>query len=338
MLAIGRSRLAASSGLTLPKLNAIVTNALARSGPLSTGASKAVAQAAIAPFVKANLPLFSSVLVRGYATATKKKTAVKKKKTTTAKKKTTTAAAKKKKPAAKRRTVAKKSGTRRPAKKVAKKKKPAAKKKPVKKKVVKKKKKVVVKKPGLTATIKKTLPNEPAKKVTAYNLFFTEYYKTNKGKVQEVAKELGAKWRALSDEEKATWNERAVAESAKRLAAYQQWLAKLSPIDIINANIARQRVRTLRAKKGHSGTTNDRPLKDPRLVKRPSSAWLFFVKDYITSPEIAILEKNVKMKKLSENWKVLGSAEKKKYEELASRDRTRFLAEKEAFEKKYKKT
>ncbi|KAK6531328.1 hypothetical protein TWF281_008139 [Arthrobotrys megalospora] len=328
MLAVGRSRLAASSGLSLPKLSAIVARAIARSGPLSSGAANALAsQATFAPFMKANLPVLTNLVLREYATAAKKKTTTKKKATA---KKTTA-----KKPAAKRRTVAKKTGTRRAATK----KKPAAKKKkpaPKKKKVVRKK--AAAKKPGIKAQYGKALTNAPSKTVSGYTLFFTDSVKAlGKGiRLAERAKEIGAQWRALSDAEKQVWNDRSAEETVKRKAAYAQWLAKQNPADIEAANNARNRIRAYRQKKGIRGSTSHTKIKDDRLVKRPITAWIFFVKNNFHRPELEAFEKGKKFTKLAELWKAASDAEKKKYNDLAAKDTVRYQAEKADFAKKYK--
>ncbi|KAK6499656.1 hypothetical protein TWF481_010019 [Arthrobotrys musiformis] len=331
MLAVGRSRLAASSGLSLPKLSAIVARAIARSGPLSSGAANAISsQATFAPFVKANLPLLTNLVLREYATAAKK--AAPKKKAPAKKKSTTTA----KKPAVKRRAVAKKSGTRRTATKkktVAKKKKAA----PKKKKVVRKKK-AVAKKPGIQIQYNKSLGDAPTKKANAYNLFFIDVVKTLEGvsTAPQKAKEIAQKWNALSDAEKQKWTDRASEETVKRKAAYAQWLAKQNPLDIEAANNARNRIRAHRAKKGiKSGSTPVSKIKDDRLVKRPCTAWIFFMKDKYHTAEIDGIEHKLKLTKLAQLWRGASASEKKKYEDLATKDAARYKAERAEFLKKY---
>ncbi|KAK6335626.1 hypothetical protein TWF696_002394 [Orbilia brochopaga] len=337
MLAVGRTRLAASGGLSLPKLSAIVARAIARSGPLASGVLHGPApQAAFVPFVKANLPLITSIALREYATATKtkKKPAAKKKTTTTKKKAPAKKKATAKKPV-KRRVVAKKSGTRRAStKKTA-----AKKKKPVKKKAVKKKKKVEKpKKPGVMTYHKNALKDEPPQVATAYNLFFVEFYKSNKsiGKIPEVAKACGAKWRALPETEKQTWADRAAVETQKRKAAHQAWIAQHNPVDIAKANKARNHIAALRRAKG-AVKTGKYKIKDDRLVAGPRSAYIYFVKENYSRPEVSSLDRNLRMKKLAEFWKAASDADKKKFVDLAARDKLRYQNEKAEFEKKYNK-
>lgn len=335
MLAVGRSRLAASSGLSLPKLSALVARAIARSGPLSSGAANAInSQATFAPFVKANLPLLTNLVLREYATAakrtaTKKTTATKKKAPA---KRSTTATTKK--PAAKNRAVAKRSGTRRTATK----KKPAAKKKKAapKKKAVKKK--AAPKKPGIQTQYDKALGDAPTKKANPYNLFFVDTLKNVDPslKASEKAKKVAEQWRALSDAEKKTWSDRAAEETVKRKAAYAQWLAGQNPLDIEAANNARIRIRGYREKKGIKGVSPVTKIKDDRLVKRPRTAWVFFMKDKYSSGLVDHVEHKDKMSKLAELWKATPEAEKKKYEDLFTKDMARYKAERADFLKKYK--
>ncbi|KAF3905467.1 hypothetical protein ABW20_dc0106068 [Dactylellina cionopaga] len=359
MLAVGRRSLAANGGLSLPKLNVILARALARSGPLSTGIVNAAAagnQAALVPFVKANLPLITSMILREYATAAKtkakpkkkpaavaaKKPAAKKpaaaKKTTTAatKKKATTAGAKKK-PAAKR-AVAKKTGTRRAATK----KKPIAKKKkPVKKVVKKKKKAVIVKKPGIMDQFKNAMTDAPTRRpVMAYTLFFKDQFPTAQGDsgVTSKAKSIGAAWKALSEAEKQVWKDKAAAETVKKLAHYDQWIAKQNPADLQVANRARVRIADYRAKHNTLGYGLRHKFSDPRMVKRALTAYMYFSKETMHKAEWVGLRQAEKLKKTGELWRTISDAEKKKYVDLATRDRNRYLTEKAEFEKKYPST
>ncbi|KAK6356364.1 hypothetical protein TWF718_000725 [Orbilia javanica] len=331
MLAVGRSRLAASSGLSLPKLSALVARAIARSGPLSSGAANALnSQATFAPFVKANLPILTNLVLREFATAAKKPATKKKApaKKAPAKRSTTTTT---KKPAAKRRTVAKKAGTRRTVIK----KKPAAKKKAApKKKVIKK---ATPKKPGIQTQYDKALGDAPSKKASPYNLFFVETLKSldSSTRAPEKAKLVAEKWRGLSDAEKKTWQDRAAEETVKRKAAYDQWLSKLNPLEIEAANLARQRIRGYREKKGIKGTSPATKIKDDRLVKRPCTPWVFFMKEKYSSGVVDNVEHKQKMSKLAEMWKGTTEAERKKYNDLASKDTARYKAERAAFLKKY---
>ncbi|KAF3155087.1 hypothetical protein TWF788_006461 [Orbilia oligospora] len=338
MLAVGRSRLAASSGLSLPKLSALVARAIARSGPLSSGAANAInSQATFAPFVKANLPLLTSLVLREYATATKKTTTTTTtKKTTATKKKAPAKKSTTKKPAAKRRTVAKKSGTRRTATKkklVAKKKKKAA---PKKKKVVRKKK-AVVKKPGIQVQYDKALGDAPPRKTTSYSLFFIDALPTvdSSLKASERAKKVAEKWRGLPEAEKKAWSERAAEESIKKKAAYAQWLAKQNPLDIEAANHARNRIRGYREKRGIKGSNPTSRIKDDRLVKRPRTAWVYFMQEKYHSGLVEDVGPKLKMAKLAEVWKATSPAEKKKYQDLCEKDIIRYKAERAEFLKKY---
>ncbi|KAK6544442.1 hypothetical protein TWF694_001137 [Orbilia ellipsospora] len=335
MLAVGRSRLAAGGPLSLPKLSAIVARALARSGPLSSGIANAVASpATFAPFVKANLPVLTNLVLREYATAAKKKTTATKKKTTTkkpaAKKKTTTT---KKKPTA-RRTVASKSGTRRAAPK---KRAAAKKKKPVKKKVVRKKKKVE-KKPGIRSEYKKILKPPPTR-MTGYMLFYGENFQTvaTAATFKEKVQQMSSKWQSLAEAEKNSYNDRAAAEKIKRKAAYDEWLRKQNPADIKVANLAALRLNTYYEAKGKKARQHT--LSDDRLPKHPLSSYILYSREALRKPEFINIKPNVeKVRQVAAAWRALSESEKKKYVDLANRDKIRYQNEKKEFERKYKPT
>ncbi|KAF3929200.1 hypothetical protein AA313_de0203250 [Arthrobotrys entomopaga] len=337
MLAVGRSRLAAGGTLSLPKLSAIVARALARSGPLSSGIANATASpTTFAPFVKANLPVLTNLVLREYATAAKKKTtaATKKKKTAAkkpaAKKKTTTT----KKKTTTRRSVASKSGTRRAAPK---KRAAAKKKKPVKKKAVRKKKKVE-KKPGIRSEYSKMLKPPPTR-VTGYMLFYGENFKTiaTAATFKERVVQMSSAWRNLPTAEKNSYNDRAATEKIKRKAAYDEWLRKQNPADIKVANRAAARLNSYFEAKGKK--IRKHTLSDDRLPKHPLTSYIFYTREALRKPDFMEIETSMeKIKKVAASWKTLPESEKKKYNDLAARDKVRYENEKKEFERKYKPT
>ncbi|EWC48345.1 hypothetical protein DRE_02114 [Drechslerella stenobrocha 248] len=356
MLAVGRSRFATGNGLSLPKLGAIVARAIARSGPLSSFNGPAhQAHAAIVPFVKANLPLITSIALREYATATKKKTTATKKKPAVRKPAARKPAARKpaakkpaarkpaaKKPAAKRTTAAKKPAARRAVATKAGTRRTATKKKPLKKKPLKKKKvikkKKVEKKPGVMTFYRQALRDEPPKAASGYNLFYSDHFKKTKtptNTVADIARSAGAKWQEMPIADKQGWIDNAKVETARRKAAYQEWLNTMSPLDIQAANRARLRIHQNRLEKDKKAKRLLKPIQDSRFVPRALNAYTLFVKDTILKPEVMALEQTARMKKCGELWRAASDADKKKYKELASRDKVRFDNEKLEFAKKY---
>jgi len=87
-----------------------------------------------------------------------------------------------------------------------------------------------------------------------------------------------------------------------------------------------------------SSKKSGKPKKDKNAPKRGKSAYIIFCNDEranvkSTSPELGFGEI---AKALSEKWKKVDAATKKHYEELAAKDKERYIKEKGAYEKKKK--
>lgn len=80
--------------------------------------------------------------------------------------------------------------------------------------------------------------------------------------------------------------------------------------------------------------------KDPNAPKRPSTAWIFYYKEQIQ----VMKKKNTDMSTkeicsaLGAKWKKMSDRQKKKYNDLAQKDRERYQREKDAYEAKNKAT
>jgi len=241
---------------------------------------------------------FDGVLVRSYATATKRKAPAKKKTTTT--RKTT-----------KRKTATKKKT---PAKKAKKPKKKAVKKVAKKRKVAKKPKKPV----------RPKVQNMPSSRsISSYVVFLQSALKSVTGPdPTSRLRNAVSQWKALSDAEKQTWSSRAEAINATRKQEYQNAVASMTPQEIKTENTKRR----LLAKK-YKQKHNTHLIKDPNAPKRPVSAFLRYAND-TRVPGASVTEG---AKEASQRWKALSVSDKQPYLQAHDADKNRYARESAAY-------
>lgn len=78
--------------------------------------------------------------------------------------------------------------------------------------------------------------------------------------------------------------------------------------------------------------SKDKPEKDPDAPKKPQTSYFIYMN--AKRPEVKAAEPDLGFgpltKKLTEMWKALSDSERKKYEDLATKDKERYQAEMEA--------
>jgi len=248
--------------------------------------------------------------------AQKSKTTTKKpapkSKTTATKKKTTTKA------------TSKKTATRKPAKKKPVVKKPA-KKAAAKKAAPKKKKKAELtleqKQNKLLRELRERALHPPTK---GHNSGFLAWLKDQPE--LKVGVEAGEKWKALPQETKDLYGEKARKVSPARDKAFEEWLASKPVSEIYKANLARRHLRRLGVK--HNITL----FTDSRIPKRPVQPFFIYATEQYRSGRQFEKDENGKSSIVNNNrtlrreFSELSSAEKKKYEDKAAEDRKRYFA------------
>ncbi|GAB1196282.1 hypothetical protein APSETT444_005551 [Aspergillus pseudonomiae] len=160
----------------------------------------------------------------------------------------------------------------------------------------------------------KKLPERVANLIIMQKL--QETLKTHKTPQEafKAASELG---RTISEEERERLN--AIAESNRNAneAAYDQWIKSHTPLQIKEANLARNRLTKLTKKKYPL-------LRDDRLVKRPSSSYVFFYLERTGQGDFKHMTVKDIGARVAEEWKGLTESEKEKYYKLHLADRERY--------------
>ncbi|KAJ5832429.1 hypothetical protein N7474_000740 [Penicillium riverlandense] len=125
---------------------------------------------------------------------------------------------------------------------------------------------------------------------------------------------------SLSAEEKERYEAQARANMATNAAQYDQWLKQHTPLQIKEANLARRRLSTLVKK-------NYRQIRDDRLVKKRSSAFMFYVQERYASGDFRHMKVTDATSRVAQEWKGLTESEKQKYHDLQAEDQARYRRE-----------
>ncbi|CAL5870886.1 uncharacterized protein PFLUO_LOCUS5127 [Penicillium psychrofluorescens] len=125
---------------------------------------------------------------------------------------------------------------------------------------------------------------------------------------------------SLTAEEKERYEAKARANMATNAAQYEQWLKQHTPLQIKEANLARRRLSTLVKK-------NYRQIRDDRLVKKRSSAFMFYVQERYASGDFLHMKVTDATTRVAQEWKGLTESEKQKYHDLQAQDQVRYRRE-----------
>lgn len=168
--------------------------------------------------------------------------------------------------------------------------------------------------------VKEKKPEDyPKAALSSYFIFVNEHRdqvkeKNPNWKLTQVLSEVGAMWKALSDDEKARYQKLADEDKKRFDADMEAYLAKGGSV----------------FKRGGKATKGKRAKKekDPNAPKRAMSAYFYFAGDYRTKH--AGVPAKQQMSEAGAAWGKMSEEEKKPYEELAAKDRQRYEAERAA--------
>ena len=105
-----------------------------------------------------------------------------------------------------------------------------------------------------------------------------------------------------------TYKTRADAKKVELARAYDQWVSKFTPEQIRQSNV---KANTLSLESKKKGTrSHSLKIKDERLVKRPSSPYMYFIKDAYQRPDMSG-NATSRVKSLVAEYKALTDAQKK---------------------------
>lgn len=144
-----------------------------------------------------------------------------------------------------------------------------------------------------------SIPLPPKRPNSSYGIFFTELFPTVRGdylnadggvKANEVAKELGRRWNALSDEEKKPYAERFKSDSETYHKAYKRYYDSLTAdqIDTLNKVLARPLPLPLGAA-GSNATRGEQKRARRELTGEPPkglSGFLKFMEEFRNGDEL----------------------------------------------------
>ncbi|KAJ5185668.1 High mobility group superfamily, partial [Penicillium cf. griseofulvum] len=156
----------------------------------------------------------------------------------------------------------------------------------------------------------------------AYTLAVCEKMREIKGEYKHPEGFLVAAERAksISGDELERLQAQAKANIAANAAAYDAWVKSHTPLQIKEANTARQALSRL-VKKNYS------PIKDDRLPTKSRSAYVLFVADRMESGIYQGMHGRDSFKAIGEEWKALPQSEKDRYHKLQVEDRERYVRE-----------
>lgn len=164
--------------------------------------------------------------------------------------------------------------------------------------------------------------NYPKAALSAYFLFANDKRDAIKTanptfKIGDIGKEVGNLWKSVSEAEKARYNELAAADKKRFEKEMEAFLAA-----------GGERVKRGRAEKGDKkGGKKAKKEKDPNAPKRPTSAFMA----YMNAVRPEIMKSGAKLTEVgaiaSKQWKELAPEETKKYEDIAAKDKERFIRE-----------
>ncbi|RMZ79117.1 hypothetical protein DV738_g3455, partial [Chaetothyriales sp. CBS 135597] len=179
-----------------------------------------------------------------------------------------------------------------------------------------------LKKQALLRSAPKGLPS------TAWTVFFVENG-PKKGEALDKSgnrvKATAQEYRNISAEERERLNRIAGENKAQNEAAYKEWVQSHTPLQIKQANHARDLLRQ-EARKLNKKTSFPR-IKDERLPKLPQNQFSLFLQERFQSGDLKGQSIAEAGKRVAQEWKDLSPTEKKAYDERFAADRIRYQDE-----------
>ena len=146
-------------------------------------------------------------------------------------------------------------------------------------------------------------------------------YVEEKVPASEIAKKLRAMWRAMTDAQKQSYQEMALADKERYTTEKAKWMQQSAPIDM---DVVEQQPKILR-KSPKSKTDTPKP-------SPAHTAFFFFSRDRRAAVRATFREEKVPAsevaKKLGEMWRAMTDAQKQSYQEMALADKERYHREK----------
>ncbi|OKL58913.1 hypothetical protein UA08_05474 [Talaromyces atroroseus] len=133
-------------------------------------------------------------------------------------------------------------------------------------------------------------------------------------------------YRNLSASEREALERQTAATMQERNRIYAEWVNSHTPLQIKTANRARRRLAFLTAE--HRKNTLKYPaIKDDRLVKMPTSSYIFFSRERMQSGDLDHLSTQEKRERVHTEWAAASEQEKQPYSQKAAEDKERYVRE-----------
>lgn len=180
--------------------------------------------------------------------------------------------------------------------------------------------------------LKKKALAEPKKRpYTAWTVYIAENIKnavSNGQKRLEGVKQLAQFYKDFTPAEREHYNHLANQNQAANETEYKAWVLRHTPQQIRDANFARL---ALKRKHKMTGSKVVR-IEDDRQAKSPKNGILFFMMERRESGDFKDIPLIEATKLMASEYKTLSAGEKKKYEDMAAADKTRYYRD---FESSY---
>mmetsp|Transcript_21745 Transcript_21745/g.37073 ORF Transcript_21745/g.37073 Transcript_21745/m.37073 type:complete len:190 (+) Transcript_21745:92-661(+) len=138
-----------------------------------------------------------------------------------------------------------------------------------------------------------------------------------------IAKAIGQRWGEMTDDDKKPFQKQYEASKLEYAKKLEEWEAL--PDD-------QKEFKADKKRKGGAKNEKSKKKKDPNAPKAASSAWMLFLAEN-REKKVDIQPKEL-MKLMSIEWKGMSDAQKKKYVDMAAKDKLRYQAEKEKYDAK----
>ncbi|KAK6842464.1 Protein kinase-like domain [Apiospora arundinis] len=132
---------------------------------------------------------------------------------------------------------------------------------------------------------------------------------------------LATEFKALSHSETEELQRTVEANKFQNAASYKAWVESHTPIEIAEAQAARN---LLRRKYNFPKANSTHKIRDDRQPKSPRSAYVYFFRARHGSGDYANLKSTEALKAIAQEWKGLPTTDRQPFDDLAAADLTRY--------------
>ncbi|KAJ5630780.1 uncharacterized protein N7484_010880 [Penicillium longicatenatum] len=172
--------------------------------------------------------------------------------------------------------------------------------------------------------LKETALEPPKKLIAAGNrLAFQSKFSELRPQYSTIKEAFGAASTAVKEmaaNETERFQNQAEENRVANEASLASWLKQYTPLQIKEANSARRSLARLTGKPA-------RPIVDDRLVKRPMTAFFWFMSERKASGDLKYMQASEVAKQIAQEWKDMTETEKAQYQKMQANDQERYIRE-----------